>query len=225
MFDRQVRLVCTPVLDAASGQLARRGVRANALTLAGWVFGATACVAVGFKIWALALVAWLVNRVFDGLDGALARQRGATDFGGFLDIVADFSVYAGFVVALAVAVPGARVASAVLLFTYYLSGTALLGGCALLDRRGVQRTDERSLRFLGGIAEGLETVVAYTVIVVVPTFATEVEWVFAAMVLVTFVQRVFVVRGVLRDTAPVDRPGARAVAREEGRRAWNPHRP
>lgn len=209
MFDRRVRVICQPVLDATAGRLAKRGVRANSLTIVGWIFGATACVAVGFKIWVLALVAWLVNRVLDGLDGALARQRGATDFGGYLDLVADFSVYAGFVVALAVAIPGARVASAVLLFTYYLSGTSLLGGCALIDRRGVERTDERSYRFLGGIAEGLETVVAYTIIMVVPAFAARVEWVFAAMVFVTFVQRVTLVRGVLRDSAPASESGAR----------------
>jgi phosphatidylglycerophosphate synthase len=37
-----------------------------------------------------ALAAILLNRLLDGLDGALARRRGLTDAGGFLDISLDF---------------------------------------------------------------------------------------------------------------------------------------
>ncbi|MGT4046616.1 CDP-alcohol phosphatidyltransferase family protein [Escherichia coli] len=37
-----------------------------------------------------ALVVILLNRLLDGLDGALARRRGLTDAGGFLDISLDF---------------------------------------------------------------------------------------------------------------------------------------
>jgi phosphatidylglycerophosphate synthase len=36
----------------------------------------------------------VLNRLFDGLDGALARRRGLTDAGGFLDISLDFLFYA-----------------------------------------------------------------------------------------------------------------------------------
>ncbi|XNM56531.1 CDP-alcohol phosphatidyltransferase family protein [Escherichia coli] len=37
-----------------------------------------------------ALIVILLNRLLDGLDGALARRRGLTDAGGFLDISLDF---------------------------------------------------------------------------------------------------------------------------------------
>ncbi len=198
MFDRRARELCRPILDGAGGRLAQLGVRANALTGVGWLVGAGACVAVSQRQWTVALVAWLANRVIDGLDGALARRRGATDLGGYLDLLADFSVYAGFVVALAFAEPATRAAAVVLLFSYYLSGTALLAGSALLDRRGVSRGDDRSINFLGGLAEGLETTVVYIVILVVPASATWVEWFFAAMVFVTALQRVDGVRRALR---------------------------
>lgn len=190
MFDRRARELCRPALDTAGEHLAHLGVRANPLTGLGWTIGVVACVAVGLKLWPLALVAWLVNRLIDGLDGALARRVGATDFGGYLDLVADFSIYAGFIVALAIAEPSARIASVVLLFAYYISGTALLAASALLDRRGIERGDDRSVRFLGGLAEGLETLLAYVIIVIVPSLAVWVEWIFAVMVLVTAAQRV-----------------------------------
>jgi phosphatidylglycerophosphate synthase len=199
MFDRRARELCRPVLDGAGGRLARLGVRANALTAVGWLVGVGACVAVSQRQWMMALVAWMANRVIDGLDGALARRRGVTELGGYLDLLADFSVSAGFVVALALAEPTTRAAAVVLLFSYYLSGTALLAGSALLDRRGVARGDDRSINFLGGLAEGLETMVAYVVILIVPSRVTWVEWTFAAMVFVTALQRIDGVRRALRD--------------------------
>jgi phosphatidylglycerophosphate synthase len=212
MLDRRVRALCEPALDAAGGRLAAWGISANALTGVGWACGVAACVAVGLGLWGAALAAWLANRALDGLDGALARRVGATDLGGFFDLVADFSVYAGFVVALAVALPGTRLASVALLFTYYLSGTALLGASAVLDRRALARRDERTIRFLGGLAEGVETALAYVVILVFPSVAAWVEWVFAAMVLVTAVQRIIAVRAALRAPRVAGAPPSDRVA-------------
>ncbi len=206
MFDRRARELCQPVLIGASGQLSRLGVRANTLTGIGWLAGVGACVAVGFRLWTLALLAWLLNRFIDGLDGALARRRGVTDLGGYLDLLCDFSVYAGFVVALAIALPATRLASVTLLFSYYLSGTALLAASALLDRRGIGRVDDRSISLLGGVAEGLETMVAYVAILIAPSSAQWVEWTFTFMVLLTVVQRVVWTRRVLRGAMTSVRP-------------------
>ena len=135
MLDRPVRRLLAPALDAVGGRLAAAGVRPLAVTGAGWVAGVGACLAVGFGQWTLGLVLWLLNRLLDGLDGPVARRRGATDLGGFLDIVADFSIYAGFVLAVAVAVPDARVAALALLTAYYVSGTAFLALSSLIERR------------------------------------------------------------------------------------------
>src|SRR5580765_3421580 len=92
MLDRPARRLLAPALDAVGGRLAAAGVRPLAVTGAGWVAGVGACLAVGFGQWTLGLVLWLLNRLLDGLDGPVARRRGATDLGGFLDIVADFSI-------------------------------------------------------------------------------------------------------------------------------------
>ena len=190
MLDQRVRSLSRPLLDRVGEWLSRRGVRATTVTGVGWTIGVVACVAVGLRYWVLALVAWLLNRLIDGIDGSVARREGATDRGGYLDLMADFSIYSGFVVAVAVVTPAARLASVVLLFTYYLSGAALLAASGLLDRTGAARRDERSIRFLGGLAEGVETTIAYVLIIVVSSHAALIEWSFAAMVLVTAIQRV-----------------------------------
>lgn len=221
MFDRQVRRLLSPTLDAVGGRLADAGVRPLAVTGAGWIAGVGACVAAGFGHWTLALVLWLLNRLLDGLDGPIARRRGATELGGFLDIVADFSIYAGFVLAVAIAVPDARVAAVALLTAYYVSGTAFLALSSLIERRsrGAQSAeagDERSLRFVGGLAEGTETVVVYVLFCLFPQYAALIAWVFTAAVAVTAAQRVAGGIRILRQ--PARRPASpdrRSTARQD----------
>lgn len=184
--------MAAPPLDAAGLRLARAGVPALALTGAGWAAGAAAGAAAAVRAWPVALAMWLASRVLDGLDGAVARARaGATDAGGFLDIVADFSVYAGIVLGIAIAEPGARLACAALLTAYYVSGAALLALSSLAERRLHSLGDERSIRFAGGLAEGAETIAVYVLFFLLPRYAEAIAWVFTAMVAITAAQRIW----------------------------------
>ena len=142
--------------------------------------------------WHLALALWLANRLLDGLDGPVARATSPTDVGGFLDIVADFSIYGGFVVAVAIAEPTTRLACGTLLLGYYVSGTAFLALSSLLERRGQSEitSDRRSLHFVGGLAEGAETIFVYVLFCLFPHHADVIAWVFAGIVAVTAAQRV-----------------------------------
>jgi len=193
VFDARARRLLAPTLDAAGIRLSQAGIPPLAVTGLGWLAGVGACVAVSQQQWTAALLLWLLNRLLDGLDGPVARCRGASDLGGFLDIVADFSIYAGFVVGLAVARPDARLACVALLTAYYVSGTAFLALSSLVERRGAdlgKDIDGRSLRFVGGLAEGTETVVVYALICLAPGWAVVLVWLFTAAVAVTAVQRV-----------------------------------
>jgi len=201
MFDRTVRRILARPLQAAGGMLSDAGVSPLALTAGGWVVGIGACVSVGFGQWTLGLVLWLLNRLLDGLDGPTARRRGATELGGFLDIVADFSIYAGFIVGVALAIPSARIAALALLTAYYVSGTAFLALSSLIERRGDIDQDERSLRFISGLAEGTETVVVYVLFCLFPSYAQLIAWIFTGAVAVTAVQRIAYGVTVLRVTA------------------------
>src|SRR6516162_9453820 len=105
MLDARMRAMLGPPLEAAGRRLAAAGVPPTALTAAGWAAGAGACVATAVQAWPVALGLWLANRLADGLDGPTARASGsATELGGFVDIVADFSIYAGILLGLAIAV-------------------------------------------------------------------------------------------------------------------------
>jgi phosphatidylglycerophosphate synthase len=208
MFDARLRRACGPKVEAIARSLHSAGVSAIAVTGAGLVVGLAAAGFAAVGWWWAALVSWLASRVVDGVDGAVARIEGATPRGGFVDLIADFTVYAAFVAGVAVAVPQARLAAVVLLCTYYISGAAFLAWSSLrpdtgfaAGGTGLEIVDDRSVRFVGGLAEGFETIVAYAIVCVVPGRAAAVLWVFAALVAFTAVQRI---RFAYTD---LDRPG------------------
>jgi len=193
MLDNALRRYMEPPLDVVARWTANRGISPMMVTGAGFALGMAACVAAATQQWRVALVLWLLNRFADGLDGAVARRRGPTDLGGFLDIMADFAVYGAMLVAVGFALPEARLAALGVLLMYYISGSAFLAWSSLATKNGIAG-DGRSLVFPAGLAEGAETVVAYVVVLLFLSRAPEILWIWAIAVGLTAVQRlVFVV--------------------------------
>ena len=196
MLDRVARRTFVPWFDRMAAPLAARGIDPNLLTAVGFVIGIGACVAAGSAAWWVALALWFANRLIDGIDGPLARRVGSSPRGGFLDIMADFAIYGGFVVGVAVGQPDARLACAALLAGYYVSGSAFLALSSLENLQGDTGEsepgvdDERSLRFVGGLAEGTETIVVHALFCIFPSAIAPIAWAFAAAVALTAIQRV-----------------------------------
>ncbi|MEO9220297.1 MAG: hypothetical protein ABI251_00700, partial [Mycobacteriaceae bacterium] len=86
--------------------------------------------------------------------------------------------------------------------------TAFLALSALLERRGARWDDGRSLRFVGGLAEGTETVIAYVLFCVFPAHASVIAVIFGVAVAITAVQRIVLGVHVLRELTPT---GARST--------------
>ncbi len=191
MIDREVRTLLAPVLDRAGRWLARRGVRPLALTLLGLVLALAAAAAAAWALWGWALALWLLSRLPDGLDGPVARASGGgTALGGWADITADLAAYGTFVAGCAIGNPDARIACLVLLVTYYVNGGALLALSAAAHQRRIERDDERTFHFTRGLAEGTETIVVHSLMVLVPTWMPTLAWAFSLAVLITIGQRV-----------------------------------
>lgn len=194
--DEQARRGLRPWLERLARVADAAGLRPMQLTAAGLVLGVGGAVAAGLGLWLVAFALWLVSRLPDGLDGVLARLQGSSsDVGGFADIVADFTAYGAFVVGVAVGAPEVRVACLVLLLAYYVNGTAFLAISGLAEKRArTVVTSERSLQFVTGLAEGLETIVAHCLFALaaafVPAALPWLVWGFAAVVWVTVAQRV-----------------------------------
>lgn len=193
MLDAALRRLIDPALDAAGGRLAARGVQADAVTLAGLALGLAAALLVGLGHPGAALWLLLLSRLADGLDGAVARAGGKTDFGGYLDITADFLVYgalpAGFVFA-APAENGA--AGAFLLLSFYVNGASFLGYAILAERRGLatRARGVKSLYFSGGLLEGTETIAFLAALCLWPGAFPPLAWGFGALCFLTALLRV-----------------------------------
>src|SRR5690606_10249682 len=129
--------------------------------LAGFVLGLLAMLAIAFQSYLAGLALILLNRLADGLDGAVARGTRSTDLGGFLDIVLDFLVYSGTVFAFALADPPAdALAAASLVFSFTGTGASFLAFAAMAAKRGLttELRGHKSLYYLGGLTEGTETI-------------------------------------------------------------------
>ncbi len=131
MFDASLRRLIDPPLDLVGRRLAAAGVGADTLTLTGFALGVAAAVAIasGWPLAGAALIA--LNRLADGLDGAVARAGRSSDRGGYLDVTLDFTVYGLIPLAFAVADPAANgLAAAAVLASFYVNGAAFLAFAA-----------------------------------------------------------------------------------------------
>lgn len=200
MLDAAARRVLDAPLARAAGALDRSWLSPDRLTAAGLVLGLGSAVAAAVQWWAPALVLWLVSRLADGLDGPLARRRraagavGDAGSGGFFDITADFCVYGSTVLGVAIGATRGFDAPwepfAAVLLAYYVNGTAFLAFSSIAERAGRRIDDGRSLSFLGGLAEGTETIAVHAVWLLLPAVAWQVAWVWAAVVALSAAQRV-----------------------------------
>jgi phosphatidylglycerophosphate synthase len=201
MLDARLRRLIDPPLERLAGPLAARGLSANAVTLIGFALGLCAMAAIALQLYLLGLGLLLVNRLCDGLDGALARRRGLSDLGGFLDIVLDFIVYSGVPFAFALADPARNgLPAAFLIFSFVGTGTSFLAFAIMAAKRGLA-TDLRgrkSLYYLGGLTEGTETLLAFVLACLLPGWFPAVAYVFGGLCWLTTATRITVAWQTLR---------------------------
>ena len=132
VFDARIRRTLDPLLDTAGALLSRAGLSANAVTVLGFLFGCGAWIALADRQYPVALALIALNRLSDGLDGAIARRLGPTDLGGYLDITLDFVFYAGVPFFFAVGRPEFALAAAFLVVQFRRNRfvvSGLLGDC------------------------------------------------------------------------------------------------
>ena len=193
MFDAQFRPFMDHLLNPVGRRLAGCGVTANHITIIGAFFGLFAVICVAFQLFGIAFWLILLNRVADGLDGAVARASGSTDFGGFLDIVCDFVFYSGIPFAFAVAQPENAIASAFLIFSFVGTASSFLAFAILAEKNCIS-TDIRGKKtfyYLGGLTEGIETILLLLAMVIWPRYFILMAFGFGLLCWVTTITRIY----------------------------------
>mgnify|MGYP006265938067 CR=1 FL=1 len=234
MFDPLLRPVKERLIHPLARVLAGR-VSPLTLTVAGAVLGLAAAGTILLDWMLAALILWLLSRLLDGLDGVVARVAALqSDLGGYLDLLLDVLVYAVIPVSLAVRAgfddPLGVSATLVLLALFYVNivswavlssilekrraaGADSSDGAGSPDRAGPRRK-MTSVAMPSGLIEGTETLIFYTLFLLLPAWYPLLAFVMAGLTALTIMQRVVWARSVLPslESPPGDASGSRGGA-------------
>ncbi len=193
MFDAQIRPLMDRLLNPVGRSLAARGVTANHVTIIGLLFGLVAAVCVVFQLFDIAFWLILLNRVADGLDGAVARASVANDFGGYLDIVCDFVFYSAIPFAFAAARPENALASAFLIFSFVGTASSFLAFAILAEKHNISTEirGKKAFYYVGGLTEGGETILLFLAMVIWPSYFIFMAFGFGFLCWVTTITRIY----------------------------------
>jgi phosphatidylglycerophosphate synthase len=191
MLDAKLRPLIDPPLNAAARWLASAGVSANQLTFAGLALGLGAAVAIAFGYVMLGLALIVANRLFDGLDGAVARVRGPSDLGGYFDIVADFAFYVTVPLGFGVMASANTLPALVLVASFVLTGVSFLAFATIAAKRGEQTSAHgaKSFFYSTGLAEGAETIAVFVAMCLFPAWFAVIAYAYAGLCVMTLFQR------------------------------------
>ena len=193
MLDRTLTALIKPGITRLAHGLQSLGLRANQVTVMGFLIGLFAAFLIAGQAYLAGILAILISRLFDALDGALARLTHATDAGGFLDITLDFLFYASIPLAFAVADPARNaLPAAVLLAAFIGTGSSFLAFAVIAAQRGLINlaVPNKSFYFLGGLTEATETLAFFAAMCVWPQHFATLAYVVAALCAVTIVTRI-----------------------------------
>jgi phosphatidylglycerophosphate synthase len=193
MLDPLLRRWIDPSLNRAGAWLARRDMSANAVSLAGLAIGLTVIPLLAWERYDMALLVILLNRLIDGLDGAIARHKGTTPFGGYLDIMCDMGFYAAVPIGFALAQPGNALWAALLLASFVCTAASFLGRAVLAAQRDEPDDGARGLKSFfhaAGVVEGTETIIAFVLFCLFPAGFPWLAGVFAGLCFWTAAARV-----------------------------------
>ena len=192
MFDAYLRPPLDILLHKVARPLVALGVTANMITISGGVVGVCACVATALGFYHSAIVLLVLNRLCDGLDGAVARLSLSSDFGGFLDIVFDFLFYSLLPFSFALSRPEDSLAAAFLIVSFVGTGTSFLAYAIVAAKRGISTEvrGRKSFFYLGGLVEGAETIAVLGLILLFPEWFGVIAVIFGMLCWLTTIYRI-----------------------------------
>ena len=193
MFDSKLRPSIDRGLNPIGRWLAGFGVTANHVTVVGAGFGVMAFIFIAVDLPLIGLWMIILNRMADGLDGAVARASGQTDFGGYLDLVMDFIFYSAIPLAFAIANKDHAIAACFLCVSFMGTASSFLGVAILAAKHNIE-TEIRGKKlfyYVGGLTEGFETILLFCVMAMWPDNFAYLAWGFGLLCWVTTGTRIY----------------------------------
>lgn len=207
MFDLKLRPAKEAVLSAPARTFSRF-VSPNQLSSLGLAVTVAAAGAAAASYMVVALILWLVSRAIDGLDGTVARTRGSSsDLGGYTDQLFDTVGYTLVPLGLAIGldIKSVWIGVALLLGSFYINSVSWMYLSAILEKQGSGASSNQELTSVtmpSALVEGAETIVFFSLFLLIPSRAGELFMAMAAAVLITAGQRARFARSALRPAKP-----------------------
>ena len=192
MIDATLLPLVKRAIDRPARALVARGISADHITLLGFGIGLVGVGAAWAGLFSGALLCLLLNRLSDGLDGAVARLTRPTDRGAFLDIALDFMFYGLFPLGFALHDPSTNaLPAAVLICSFIGTGSSFLAFSIIAEKRGITSEDypTKGIYYLGGLTEGTETIALFVAMCLFPMAFAWVAYFFAALCAITTLTR------------------------------------
>ena len=194
MLDRYAIKIIKSPLQQIAILLDQRSISADQVTLLGFMFGLLALPSIVCEYYYLGLLFIVINRIFDGIDGAVARVQGITDSGGFLDISLDFLFYSLIPFAFVLADPATNaVAGALLIFSFIGTGSSFLAFAVMAGKQGIENPvyQHKSLYYISGLTEGTETIFCLILFCLFPAYFAVIAYIFATLCWITTFTRIW----------------------------------
>ena len=184
MIDKETRKLKDVVLIPFAKMIGNT-IHPVVITIIGFLIGLAAVASIYLGLFVLGLVLWVLNRIFDGLDGVCARYaHKQTDIGGYLDIVVDFFIYTGIPLAFAFHFNSAPhyLITMLLLGSFYINAAVWMSASSLYEKYKFKLKDQQTTFIMPrNIMEGFETIVFFTLFLIFPA-----HYIFIAAIMTSF---------------------------------------
>lgn len=192
MLDKTVISVFKRVLTSTARLFIKRNISANTISCCGFVIGISAVPLIIYDLYYWAIIAILINRLADGIDGTVARLTQPTDRGAFLDIALDFLFYSSIPLAFAINDPANNaLAAAILLYSFVGTGSTFLAYAILAEKRSLKSISypHKGFYYLGGLTEATETIAVFILMCLFPTTFSLFAYLFSIACSITIITR------------------------------------
>tara|TARA_B100001063_G_scaffold100090_1_gene93489 strand:+ start:220 stop:840 length:621 start_codon:yes stop_codon:yes gene_type:complete len=199
MIDSQLNKLLKPTLNEIAKQFIKLGFNANFITFLGFFLGLCSFYFTINSQFEYALIFLFLNRFCDGMDGAIARLTKETDIGAFYDIILDFIFYSLFPIAFIFVDIENSFSICFLLLSFVATQSTFLASAWILEKNKIliPHDHKKSFYYSGGITEGFETIVCFTLMLLFHESIDYIAYIFGILCWITFFIRIISIKKII----------------------------
>ena len=199
MIDAKLNKIIQPILIPLAQKLIKFNIKANHITFIGFLFGICCTFFITQAMFIAAILFLFLNRLFDGLDGVMARISGPTDLGAFYDIICDFIFYSSFPLAFIILDINNSYHIGFLLLSFVATQSTFLTSAWIIEKNKIDivKTQKKSFFYSGGITEGFETIICFVMMLIFYEFINYISYIFGILCWITFIMRIIFIKKLL----------------------------